>query len=98
MRTAGQILGGFVLLGAGITVIATDVPGRWVLGPALILVGLGLKVAGFLRDATPPPRGRTVTTLGTATRAAPVGAPSEAPPGQAARPTLPVDRARRRAS
>ncbi|GAA4942607.1 hypothetical protein EV188_105222 [Actinomycetospora succinea] len=68
MRSALLLLGGLVLIGAGIAVIALEVPGRWVLGPALIAGGLLAKVAGFLLtgDAPPSGSGRTVTTLGTA--------------------------------
>jgi hypothetical protein len=58
-----------VLLGAGIALIALGVPGGLVVGPALIVAGLLVKVAGVLTvDAGPTPpagSGRTVTTLGT---------------------------------
>ncbi|MHC1560910.1 hypothetical protein ACR9E3_18275 [Actinomycetospora sp. C-140] len=69
MRSALLLLGGLVLLGAGVAVIALEVPGRWVIGPALIVVGVLVKIAGFLLtgDAAPSPTSgarRTVTTLG----------------------------------
>lgn len=70
VRPALLLLGGLVLIGAGIAVIALDVPGRWVLGPALVVGGVLTKVAGFLLTgdapgATPPSgSGRTATTLG----------------------------------
>ncbi|MEJ2861966.1 hypothetical protein [Actinomycetospora flava] len=70
MRSALLLLGGLVLIGAGIAVIALGTPGGWVLGPALIVGGLLAKGAGFLLTgdapgATPPSgSGRTVTTLG----------------------------------
>ncbi|MFC5141048.1 hypothetical protein ACFPK1_22625 [Actinomycetospora rhizophila] len=71
MRSALLLLGGLVLLGAGIAVIALGVPGGWVFGPGLIVAGLLVKVAGFLltddAPGTPPGgSGRTVTTLGPA--------------------------------
>ena len=74
MRSALLLLGGLVLIGAGIAVIALGVPGGWVFGPGLIVAGVLVKVAGFLLTgdapgATPGGSGRTVTTLGTADRA-----------------------------
>jgi hypothetical protein len=70
MRSALLLLGGLVLLGAGIAVIALGVPGGWVFGPGLIVAGLLVKVAGFLltddAPGTPGGSGRTVTTLGPA--------------------------------
>ena len=69
MRSALLLIGGLVLLGAGIAVLALDLPGALVLGPGLIVAGLVVKVAGFLLTDGPvrPPSGsgRTVTTLGT---------------------------------
>lgn len=69
MRSALLLIGGLVLLGAGIAVLALDVPGALVLGPGLIVAGLIVKAAGFLLTdgpVTPPSgSGRTVTTLGT---------------------------------
>lgn len=69
MRSALLLLGGLVLLGAGIAVIALGVPGAWVIGPLLVVAGLGAKVAGFRLtgdgpSAPPSASGRTVTTLG----------------------------------
>lgn len=72
MRSALLLLGGLVLIGAGIGVIALGVPGAWVFGPGLVVAGVLVKVAGFiLTDDTPGAtspdgRGRTVTTLGPA--------------------------------
>jgi hypothetical protein len=70
VRSALFLLGGMVLLGAGIAVIALGVSGGLVVGPALIVAGLLVKVAGVLTlDAGPTPpagSGRTVTTLGIA--------------------------------
>jgi len=68
VRSAVLLLSGVVLLGGGIAVIALDVPGRWLLGPVMIVVGVVLKLIGLLRDAQPPAAkgGRTVTTLGSA--------------------------------
>ena len=68
MRSALLLFGGLVLLGAGIAVIALEVPGRWVLGPALLLVGVLVKIAGFLLtgDSATASR-RTVTSLGNGT-------------------------------
>jgi hypothetical protein len=69
MRSALLLIGGLVLLGAGIAVLALDVPGALVMGPGLILAGLLVKAAGFVLTDGPvrPPSGsgRTVTTLGT---------------------------------
>lgn len=69
MRSAFFLLGGMVLLGAGIALIALGVPGGLVVGTALIVAGLLVKAAGLLTgDAgSTPPAGsaRTVTTLGT---------------------------------
>ncbi|MDD7942209.1 hypothetical protein PHK61_27725 [Actinomycetospora lutea] len=70
MRSALLLLGGLVLIGAGIAVIALGTPGAWVLGPSLIVGGLLAKVAGFLLTGdgptTPGGSARTVTTLGPA--------------------------------
>lgn len=64
VRSALLLFGGLVLVAAGVAVIALEVPGRWVLGPVLILAGLGAKVAGFLLTGDAPAgSGRTVTTL-----------------------------------
>ena len=71
VRTAILVVTGLVLLGAGIVAIVVDVPGCAVVGPVLIVTGVVCKVAGFVLDAKPPPRGRTATTLG--------GRPSERP-------------------
>jgi hypothetical protein len=69
VRSALLLFGGLVLLGAGIAVIALGVPYALVVGPVLIVAGLGAKVVGFLvtGDTTPTPSPgtrRTVTTLG----------------------------------
>ncbi len=69
MRSSLLLLGGLLLLGAGIAVLAVDAPGAWVLGPGLIVGGLLVKSTGFLltdESPVPPPSGsgRTVTTLG----------------------------------
>ena len=68
MRSAVLLVGGFVLLAGGIAVLALEVPGRWIAGPLLIVVGIALKLVGVLRDPRPAPvaPGRTKTTLGTA--------------------------------
>jgi hypothetical protein len=69
VRSALLLLGGLVLIGAGIAVLALGAPGAVVLGPALLVAGVLVKVAGFLltgESPTSPPSGtrRTVTTLG----------------------------------
>jgi hypothetical protein len=76
VRSAVLLLSGVVLVGGGIALIALEVPGRWILGPGMIVVGVALKLIGLLRDAQPPAAtgGRTVTTLGSA-------APERARPG-----------------
>ncbi|GAA4896892.1 hypothetical protein GCM10023203_59300 [Actinomycetospora straminea] len=66
------MLGGLVLLGAGIGVLVLGVPGAWVLGPTAIVLGLVAKIGGFVLtgDGGTPGAGgsgRTVTTLGPAT-------------------------------
>lgn len=82
MRSSAFLLTGFALLGAGIAVMTLALPGRWIVGPVLVAGGLALKVTGFVLDAAPPPRGRTITTLGTSgPRSSPVPPP---PPGPAA--------------
>ena len=50
MRSATLLLGGLVLVGSGIGLIAGDVPGRWIAGPLLVLAGLACKVAGLMTD------------------------------------------------
>jgi hypothetical protein len=50
MRSASLLLGGMVLVGVGIALIAGDVPGRWVAGPLLVLAGLACKVVGLMSD------------------------------------------------
>lgn len=50
MRSAALLLGGLVLVGIGIGLIAGDVPGRWLAGPLLVLAGLACKVVGLMSD------------------------------------------------
>ena len=68
VRSAVLLVSGVVLVGGGIAVIALELPGRWILGPVMIVAGVVLKLIGLLRDAQPPAAsgGRTVTTLGSA--------------------------------
>lgn len=68
VRSASLLLLGLLLLGAGVAVTASDLPGRWWVGATLVLVGLLVKVAGFLTTDDPSrtttrPNGRRVTTL-----------------------------------
>ena len=87
MRSAVLLVGGFVLLAGGIAVLALEVPGRWIAGPLLIVVGIALKLVGVLRDPRPAPvaPGRTKTTLGTAPASTTAAAPVRALSAQAAR-------------
>jgi hypothetical protein len=69
VRSALLLLGGLVLIGAGVAVLALGLPGALVLGPALLVAGVLVKVAGFLLTGDAPPSPgpgarRTVTTPG----------------------------------
>jgi hypothetical protein len=67
VRSTILLLTGLILVAGGVVVFATDVPGRWILAPVLILAGLLMKVGGLLIDPAPPsPRstGRITTTIG----------------------------------
>ncbi len=83
MRSAALLLGGLVLVGAGIGLIAGDVPGRWIAGPLLVLAGLACKVVGLMSD-TPDDGARAGTR-----RAQRLGGQKVESP----RPGIPVGRA-----
>lgn len=66
MRPAVLLLGGLALVGGGLAVILSPIPGHWVIGVALMVVGLLVKLAGFAVTDDPVrarPGSRRVTTL-----------------------------------
>lgn len=63
------LLGGMALLGTGVGVVVGEIPGRWVIGPLLVVAGLVLKLIGLAASEDPDgaaarPGDRRATTLG----------------------------------